>query len=75
MKVIAIIQARMSSTRLPGKVLMTLCNKPVLEHVVDRIDCCNLIEKIVVATSIDPSDDAIEAWCSKKKRCMLSWQS
>jgi len=30
------------------------------------MSCCNLIEKIVVATSIDPSDDAIEAWCSKK---------
>ena len=47
MKVVAIIQARMSSSRLPGKVLMPLSNKPVLEHVVERLSYCKLIEKIV----------------------------
>lgn len=63
MNVVAIIQARMSSTRLPGKVLMPLAGRPVLGHVVERIRQCRSISRIVVATSVDPSDDAIEAWC------------
>lgn len=66
MNVVAIIQARMSSTRLPGKVLMPLAGKPVLEHVVARIEQCQTIQQIVVATSIDSSDDAIEAWCQQR---------
>ena len=63
MKVVAIVQARMSSTRLLGKVLMPLAGRPVLAHVVNRIRHCKTIEQIVVATSTDPSDDAIETWC------------
>lgn len=63
MNVVTIIQARMSSTRLPGKVLMPLAGKPVLEHVVSRVALCQTIQKIVVATSVDPSDDVIEQWC------------
>lgn len=63
MKVVSIIQARMSSTRLPGKVLMPLADKPVLAHVVERVRACKTIDEVVVATSADPSDDAIEAWC------------
>lgn len=63
MNVVAIIQARMSSTRLPGKVLVELAGKPVLEHVVSRIESCKTIQKVVVATSTDESDDAIERWC------------
>lgn len=63
MKVVAIIQARMSSTRLSGKVLMPLAGKLVLEHVVDRIRACKTIAEIVVATSTDQTDDAIQAWC------------
>lgn len=65
MNVVAIIQARMSSTRLPGKVLMSLAGKPVLEHVVSRIEQCKSIHKVVVATSTDGSDDAIEQWCQQ----------
>lgn len=63
MNVVAIIQARMSSTRLPGKVLMELAGMPVLEHVVSRIESCKTVQKVVVATSTDESDDAIERWC------------
>lgn len=63
MKVVSIIQARMSSTRLPGKVLMPLAGRPVLDHVVNRIRCCKTISEVVVATSTDRSDDAIEQWC------------
>lgn len=63
MRVIAIIQARMSSTRLPGKVLMPLAGQPVLGHVVERIRACQTIADVVVATSSDATDDDIEAWC------------
>jgi spore coat polysaccharide biosynthesis protein SpsF len=63
MNVVAIIQARMSSARLPGKVLLPLAGKSVLEHVVRRIAQCSTIDEIVVATSIDPSDNPIEQWC------------
>ena len=63
MKVVAIIQARMSSSRLPGKVLMPLSNKPVLEHVVERLSYCKLIEKIVVATSTNIEDNQIFDYC------------
>ena len=63
MNVVAIIQARMSSSRLPGKVLMPLAERPVLWHVFNRIKGCRTIQKVVVATSIDASDDAIGDWC------------
>jgi len=64
MKVVAIIQARMSSTRLPGKVLMPLAGQPVLAHVVQRSQACRKVNEVVVATSTDTSDDAIEKWCA-----------
>lgn len=64
MKTVVIIQARMGSTRLPGKVMKDLCGKTVLQHVIERvrIGC----ENIVIATSDKPQDDAIEA---EAKRC------
>jgi spore coat polysaccharide biosynthesis protein SpsF len=70
MRVVAIIQARMSSSRLPGKVLLPLAGKPVLAHVVQRTHACRNVDEVVVATSTDPSDDAISAWCQENKvRC------
>jgi len=50
-KVIAIIQARMGSTRLPGKVMMSLAGKPMLQHIIERVKRCKNIEFIVVATT------------------------
>ena len=60
MRIIAIIQARMESTRLPGKVLMDLCGKSVLEHIVTRARKSKYINEVVVATSTNDADDAIE---------------
>ena len=48
-KVAAIIQARMGSTRLPGKVLMDIAGKPMLEHIVERLKLVKNIDEIVVA--------------------------
>lgn len=63
MNIVAIIQARMSSTRLSNKVMLPLAGKPVLEHVVARVKFCKTLHKVVVATSNDSSDDPIERWC------------
>jgi len=68
MNVVAIIQARMSSTRLPGKVLMDLAGQSVLWHVIHRLQFSNLISKIVIATSSHVSDDDIENWCAEHKQ-------
>jgi spore coat polysaccharide biosynthesis protein SpsF len=59
MKIVAIIQARMGSTRLPGKVLMDLAGQTVLERVVRRVQRAALIGKVEIATTISPSDDKI----------------
>ena len=59
MKTIAIIQARMGSTRLPGKVMKNLYDKTVLAHVVNRVKACDLVDEIVVATTELSDDDCI----------------
>lgn len=58
-RVVCIIQARMTSTRLPGKVLLDLAGKPVLVHDVERVRDCKLVDDVVVATSTLQQDDAI----------------
>lgn len=62
----AIIQARMSSTRLPGKVLMDIAGQPMLVHLVERTRRAHSIEQVVVATTTDPSDDAIQHLCTER---------
>ena len=59
MRTIAIIQARMGSSRLPGKVLMDLCGDTMLARVVARARAAQRIADVVIATSLDPGDDAI----------------
>jgi spore coat polysaccharide biosynthesis protein SpsF len=65
MKTVAIIQARMSSTRLPGKVLLDLGGRPVLERMVERVRAAKRIDEVIIATTTDPSDDLIVALCQK----------
>ncbi len=64
MQIGAIIQARFSSQRLPGKVLRPLCGKPLLAHLVDRLKRSTALDVIGVATSIESSDDAVAAFCA-----------
>ncbi len=66
MRTIAIIQARMSSSRLPGKVLLDLGGQPMLARVVERIRQAKTVDDVVVATTTDPADDAIEELCHER---------
>jgi spore coat polysaccharide biosynthesis protein SpsF len=63
LRTIAVIQARMSSTRLPGKVLKPICGKPMLQWQLERVAACRLLDMVIVATSNEPSDDPLEALC------------
>lgn len=56
----AVIQARMGSTRLAGKVMKDLKGLPVIKHVIDRVKLCNRIDQIIIATTISPNDDIIQ---------------
>ena len=64
-RIVAVIQARMGSTRLPGKVLKPIAGQPLLWHIVHRLKACRLLEEIAVATTGNPADDAIVEWCDK----------
>ncbi len=63
--VTAVIQARMSSTRLPGKVLLELSGAPMLQRQLERVQRAHSITNIVVATSTDTSDDPIADLCAE----------
>ena len=67
MKVVAIVQARLSSQRLANKVLLPLEDKTVLGHIVDRLLNCKFLDEIVIATSTDASDKEIVDWCKINK--------
>ena len=65
MKIVALVQARMSSTRLPGKVLLDLAGKPMLARVVERARRASTLADVIVATTVDPSDDPIVRLCGE----------
>jgi spore coat polysaccharide biosynthesis protein SpsF len=64
MNTLAILQARASSSRLPGKVLMPVLGTPMLRHQLDRVRRARSLDALVVATSTDPSDDPVAALCA-----------
>lgn len=61
--IVAIIQARMSSIRLPGKIMAKICDRPILWHVCNRLKRASLVDEIVVATSINAEDDLVARAC------------
>jgi spore coat polysaccharide biosynthesis protein SpsF len=60
---VAILQARVSSSRLPGKVLKLILGKPMLALQIERVKRCQNIERLVVATSDRPEDDLLVELC------------
>jgi spore coat polysaccharide biosynthesis protein SpsF len=64
--ILAILQARMSSSRLPGKVLMPLAGAPMIVRQIERVARARRIDRLVVATSEDPSDDPLAKAVSRE---------
>ena len=65
--ILAIIQARMGSSRLPGKVLLDLAGRPVLWHAVERVRKARRVEQVSVATTLAPGDESIRRFCAKNE--------
>jgi spore coat polysaccharide biosynthesis protein SpsF len=65
-RVIASIEARMGSSRLPGKVLADICGKPALSRLLFRLRQCKLLDGIILATSTSPQDDILVDWAQSE---------
>ena len=65
-EIVAIIQGRMGSSRLPGKVLLDIAGKPMLQHVIERAMLAHSLGKVVVATSSAEADDPIADFCAAR---------
>jgi len=61
----AIVQARMGSTRLPGKVLLPLANKPVLQHIIERLRRSKYIDDVIIACTTNEADEPIIDLCNQ----------
>jgi spore coat polysaccharide biosynthesis protein SpsF len=65
MRIFATIEARMTSSRLPGKVLLKASGKPMLEHLVNRLRVVPSLNGIVIATTMNKTDDVLEEFSKK----------
>jgi len=65
MKVLTVLQARMTSSRLPGKVMKPILGEPMIGRQIERLGRSALLGELVVATSTDPTDDAIADYCRR----------
>jgi len=62
----AIIQARMTSTRLPSKIMMEVNNRPLLDYMIERVTFIKKIDQIIIATTTNREDDVIEEYAGEK---------
>lgn len=65
-RIVAIVQARTTSSRLPGKVLQDIAGQPMLVRVVERTRRASLVDQVVVATTLDPTDAPVVDLCSAR---------
>lgn len=63
--VVAIVQARMGSTRLPGKIVKEVLGKPLISYLLERLKCSQYINTIVLATTTNKQDDILEKFAEK----------
>ncbi|MFT5716058.1 MAG: spore coat polysaccharide biosynthesis protein SpsF (cytidylyltransferase family) [Oleiphilaceae bacterium] len=63
-KIVALILVRMGSTRLPGKAMIEIAGKPMLGHIISRVQQAKLVDEVVVCTSVSTDNDVIEKYCS-----------
>src|SRR6476469_7826659 len=66
-RILTVVQARMGSSRLPGKVLMPLAGQPLLVRMVERVQRARLAGTVVVATTTEAADDAVAACCAEHR--------
>ena len=71
MNIISIIEARMGSKRLPGKVMLKVNKKPMIQHLVERINKVKEIKEVVVATTTNKKDDDIIIFLRDLKLVLL----
>lgn len=64
MKIVAVVQARVGSSRLPGKILMPLAGAPLLQRMLERVQAAAELDDLVVATTVDPKDAPVRALCA-----------
>jgi spore coat polysaccharide biosynthesis protein SpsF len=64
-KIVATIEARMGSSRLPGKVLLPAAGKPMLQHLVTRLRAVPSVSEVILATTVNPLDDGLESFARR----------
>ena len=67
MSIGAFIIARLSSSRLPKKALMKILGKPMIEHMIQRVRTAGMVDKVIITTSDEPSDDPLEELANRLK--------
>lgn len=66
MRIVGLVQARMGSSRLPGKVLKPLCGRPLVGHIFDRLRATPGVADVILATTMDPRNDALAAFSERE---------
>lgn len=65
-KIVATVEVRMTSSRLPGKHMLEVCGKPILAHLIDRLKRVPSLDAVVIATTVNPADDVL---CELAESC------
>jgi spore coat polysaccharide biosynthesis protein SpsF (cytidylyltransferase family) len=65
-KFVGLLVARQSSSRLPGKALASICGKPMIGHILDRMEQAKSLDQVAVATSTNAADNAIAEYCKSR---------
>lgn len=67
LRIVASIEARMNSSRFPGKILTDVCGRPALSRLIDRLKRSKYLDDIVLATTVNGKDDVLTEWSEREK--------